>query len=58
MPIVDLHCDTITELEKQGKNLRSNDINLDLTRMQKLDIMLQDFAIFVRMTEHKTIDDA
>lgn len=58
MPIVDLHCDTITELEKQGKVLRSNDINLDLERMQKLDIMLQDFAIFVRMTEHETIDAA
>ena len=58
MSIVDLHCDTITELEKQGKALRSNDMNLDLLRMKNLDIMLQDFAIFVRLTEHKTIDDA
>jgi len=58
MPIVDLHCDTITELEKQRKNLRSNDLNLDLVRMKTLDIMVQDFAIFIRMTEHKNIDDA
>lgn len=58
MSIVDLHCDTITELEKQGKVLRSNDMNLDLLRMQQLDIILQDFAIFIRLTEHETIDEA
>ncbi|MDD4721963.1 MAG: dipeptidase [Acidaminococcaceae bacterium] len=58
MPIVDLHCDTITELKKQGKVLRSNDLNLDLERMHELDIVLQDFAIFVRMTEHENIDAA
>lgn len=58
MPIVDLHCDTITELKKQGKVLLSNDLNLDLERMHELDIVLQDFAIFVRMTEHENIDAA
>lgn len=58
MAIVDLHCDTITELKKKGEVLRSNHLNLDLERMQKLDIILQDFAIFVKMTEHENVDAA
>ena len=58
MSIIDLHCDTITELKRQKKELRHNDMNLDLERMKKLGIMCQDFAIFIRMSEYKTIDDA
>ena len=58
MPIVDLHCDTLTELEKRNKALRHNDLNLDLERMQKFDVKLQDFAIFVRLTEYRNLDDA
>ena len=58
MPIADLHCDTLTELEKQCKELRQNDLNLDLKRMRQLGVVLQDFAIFVRMTEYGSIDDA
>lgn len=58
MPIVDFHCDTITELEKHGKKLRKNDLNLDLERMHKLGILVQDFAIFVRLSEYKSLDEA
>ncbi len=58
MKIVDLHCDTITELEKQHKQLRQNDMNLDLLRMKEQGIMLQDFAIFVRMTEYNNVEEA
>ena len=58
MKIVDLHCDTITELEKQHKQLRKNDMNLDLLRMKEQGITLQDFAIFVRMTEYKNVEEA
>ena len=58
MPIADLHCDTLTELEKQNKVLRKNDLNLDLERMHKLGVVFQDFAIFVRLTEYGHIEDA
>ena len=58
MAIIDLHCDTITELEKQHKLLRENDLNLDLKRMHKLGILVQNFAIFVRLTEYKNLDEA
>lgn len=58
MPIVDLHCDTLTELEKNHKELRQNDLNLDLERMKKYNVLLQDFAVFVRLTEYLTVDEA
>ncbi len=58
MPIIDFHCDTITELEKQHKLLRQNDLNLDLERMHRLGVLAQDFAIFVRLSEYKTLNSA
>ena len=58
MHIIDLHCDTITALLKEGKELRKNDMNMDLERMKVQGLMCQDFAIFVRLTEHDGIDAA
>lgn len=58
MKIIDLHCDTITVLASEHKDLRQNDLNLDLLRMKKQEIMLQDFAVFVRLTEYKTLNEA
>jgi membrane dipeptidase len=58
MPIVDLHCDTLTKLEKDHQVLRSNALNLDLERMHKYGIILQDFAIFVRLSEYPNLDEA
>lgn len=52
MKVVDMHCDTIAALwkrEKEGKpiSLLTNDLHLDLKKMQKGDYLLQNFAMFV-----------
>ena len=52
MKVVDMHCDTITELwEKHKKGiqtgLRQNDQMIDLERLTKGGYLLQNFAIFV-----------
>lgn len=50
-----MHCDTIMELMKSGKSLRSSDNMLDLEKMIKGDYLLQCFAMFV---PYKNKDDA
>ncbi|MDH6365752.1 membrane dipeptidase [Enterococcus sp. PF1-24] len=52
MKIVDLHCDTIWQIyesQKQGKpqTLRKNTFQLDQTKMQQGNYLLQNFAIFM-----------
>lgn len=50
MKVVDMHCDTISELfEKQdrGWTLRENDLHIRLDKMEAGDYMLQNFALFV-----------
>lgn len=52
MNIIDMHCDTISEILKyrrQGKDcgLRKNDLHVDLERMKKGGYLLQNFALFV-----------
>ena len=54
MKIVDMHCDTISELLQQKRagreiSLRSNNLHLDLERMQKSGYLLQNFALYVNM---------
>ena len=54
MKIVDMHCDTVSELyEKRKKgqvcSLRENDLHVDLQKMQKSGYLLQNFALFVAM---------
>lgn len=54
MKIIDMHCDTISELLNQKRkgqqvSLRRNDLHLDLERMQKSGYLLQNFALFVNM---------
>lgn len=54
MNVVDMHCDTISGLWRQrreGKHpsLRSNQMHMDLERMQKGDYLLQNFAMFVML---------
>lgn len=56
MKIVDMHCDTISALlAKQRKNqaasLRSNELSVDLQKMQKGEYLLQNFACFVCLKE-------
>lgn len=54
MKIIDMHCDTISELlhkkrERQDASLRRNGLHLDLERMQKSGYLLQNFALYVNL---------
>lgn len=56
MKVVDMHCDTITEIyQKQLKggmdSLYKNSLHLDLIRMKQSDYLLQNFAIFVQLKD-------
>ncbi len=53
MYLVDMHCDTISALQKkreQGEKaqLRQNDLHVDLIRMKKSGYLVQNFALFVQ----------
>ena len=55
MKVVDMHCDTIYELltlKEQGKSeeLRQNSLHIDLLRMQGSHYLLQNFALFVKLS--------
>jgi len=49
MPIIDLHCDTIYEIYYNGKgqDLYSNDLQVDIKKMQQSDVMAQMFALYM-----------
>ncbi|MCM1179867.1 MAG: dipeptidase [Clostridium sp.] len=52
MKIIDMHCDTISEIweaEKRGEDccLRKNHLMIDLERLQKGGYLVQNFALFV-----------
>ena len=47
MRLFDLHCDTITELEKKNESLAKNDGHISLDRAGYLTEYIQDFAIFI-----------
>lgn len=54
MKMIDMHCDTISELlnyKRKGLqvSLRKNELHLDLERMRKSGYLLQNFALFVNM---------
>lgn len=54
MKVVDLHCDTISEIYeavKEGKDwdLSSNRLHIDIDKMMKGDYLLQNFAMFVNL---------
>lgn len=58
MKVVDMHCDTIAEIyedHKRGgmRNIRRNDLHLDLERMKAGDYGLQNFALFTEMGREK-----
>lgn len=59
MKVIDMHCDTIFEInrrQKEGQSigLRDNDLNISLKKMQAGDYLLQNFAMF---TPLKQVDD-
>ena len=47
MKIIDMHCDTISELADRGGELRKNNGQLDLKRMRESGYLVQNFALFV-----------
>ena len=59
MQLIDLHCDTIYELNQRGRNetLAENSLAIDLKRMEQANIMLQIFACFINRKEWKTWEE-
>ena len=51
MKIIDMHCDTISELADRGGELWKNSGHLDLKRMQESGYLLQNFALFVEPSQ-------
>lgn len=47
MKIIDMHCDTISELADRGGELWENKGQLDLRRMRESGYLVQNFALFV-----------
>ena len=49
MPIIDMHCDTISRDTFLAEGLRTNSLQIDLHKMKQADYLLQNFALFVNM---------
>ena len=47
MTYIDLHCDTISELQKQKKHLLDADLQINLSHLQSSKCLLQCFAMFI-----------
>ena len=52
MYILDMHCDTLTNLDGNTK-LRNNNLHIDLMKMKQNNYLLQNFAIFVDIDKQK-----
>lgn len=53
MRIVDLHCDTILKIQmaKEPKELRKNDLNIDIEKLKKANSLAQFFAMFIHLKD-------
>lgn len=53
MNIIDMHCDTIYKLinSKEDKNLRKNDLSIDIEKLKKGNSLAQFFALFIDKEE-------
>ena len=51
MRIIDMHCDTIYLLQNSNEGIRKNSLQIDLHKMKEADYLLQNFALFVNMTD-------
>ena len=49
MPIIDMHCDTISRDVFLAEGLRNNSLQIDLHKMKEAGYLLQNFALFVNM---------
>jgi len=56
-PVLDLHCDTASEM-LDGRSLYQNDGMLSIKKMREGAVFSQFFAIFIRLTEHKSPAEA
>lgn len=60
MKVIDMHCDTISELMydlQKGKNydLDSNPFHISLNKMEQAEYILQNFAMFVDKSKHPDV---
>lgn len=60
MKVVDMHCDTISELyalrqKDEAGSLMQNRLHLDLQKMRQGDYGLQNFALYVNLQEHTDV---
>lgn len=56
MKLIDMHCDTISRIYQERKqqktaNLRENSFQVDLTKMKSAGYLVQNFALFIDLTE-------
>lgn len=53
-PIIDLHCDTILGLHKNGEDehLNRNNLHIDIEKLRQGGVDTQFFAVFVKLEEH------
>ncbi len=55
MKIIDMHCDTISRIyhdnQQQEANLRQNPYQVDLTKMKTASYLLQNFALYIDLSE-------
>ncbi|MDR1835479.1 MAG: dipeptidase [Fusobacteriaceae bacterium] len=58
MPILDLHCDTLTEMLRRQRNLSRNDLCVDIEKMNAGGVCCQFFAMFVQLAEFRDADRA
>ena len=52
MEWIDMHCDTLSETGKQKKELKSNDLCVDLERLRRAGACAQFFACYVNAAEY------
>lgn len=58
MKVVDMHCDTISEIwyshsNENPKQLLKNDLHIDIDKMKKGDYFLQNFAMFIDLEKNR-----
>ena len=51
MKTIDMHCDTIFELHRQGLSLKENNLHIDLMKLKNSDYLIQNFALYVPLRE-------
>lgn len=59
MKLIDLHCDTILKCMDEGRNLRENELCIDVGKLRKADSLAQFFAMYVDLAKfERPFDEA